>query len=123
MRIDFPTRLRITITTRFADITKADEQSAYGKGTTAKDIEWGARTLRFHEGSHGKEFIDVIKSTTLPSLASGSVTPADIRTITNMFTKMGEQSCELVDQVGTTQDAFLQTREGRASGIVSCRRR
>ena len=120
--IDFPARLQITITTRFEDINKADERSAYGKGTTEKDIEWGARTLRFHEGSHGKVFIDVIKSTNVPSLAIGSVKRADIETITNMFTTMGVQSCQLVDQVGTTQDAFLQTPEGRASGIVSCNR-
>ena len=120
--LNMPAKLQITIQTRFQDITKADDPSAYGKGTTAQDIAWGARALRFHEGSHGKVFIDVVRSTTVPSLAIGSVTPADLRTITAMFNKMNSQSCQLVDQVGTTQDAFLQTPAGKASGIVSCNR-
>jgi hypothetical protein len=117
-----PPKLQITIQTRFKDITKADDTSAYGKGTTAQDIAWGARTLRFHEGSHGKVDLDVIRSTNVPSLAIGTVTPADIRVITDMFNRMNAQSCQLVDQVGTTQDAYLQTPAGRASGIVSCNR-
>jgi len=120
--VSMPPKLQITIQTRFKDITKADEISAYGKGTTAQDIAWGARTLRFHEGSHGKVDLDVIRSTNVPSLAIGSVTPADVRVITDMFNRMNAQSCQLVDQVGTTQDAYLQTPAGRASGIVSCNR-
>jgi hypothetical protein len=117
---NIPPKLQITIRTRFEDISKADEQSAYGKGTTPQDIAWGGRTLRFHEGSHGKVFIDVIKSSNVPSLAIGSVTPADIRTVTDMFNTMNVQSCQLVDQVGTTQDDYLKTPAGKTSGIVSC---
>jgi hypothetical protein len=117
-----PPKLQITIQTRFQDITKADDPSAYGKGTTAQDLAWGASTLRFHEGSHGKVYIDVIRSTNVPSLAVGTVTPADLRVITDMFNRMTAQSCQLVDQVGTTQDAYLQTPAGIASGIVSCNR-
>lgn len=118
--LNMPAKLRITIQTRFEDISKVDDPSAYGKGTTAQDIAWGARTLRFHEGSHGKVLIDVIRSTNVPSLAVGTVTPGDLRTITDMFNTMTSQSCQLVDQVGTTQDAYLQTPAGKASGIVSC---
>ncbi|HLX68366.1 MAG TPA: hypothetical protein VKV04_01950, partial [Verrucomicrobiae bacterium] len=118
--LTMPPKLQITIRTRFKDITKADVTSAYGRGTTARDITLGARTLRFHEGSHGKVFLDVIKSTNVPSLALGTVTPADLRTINNMFNKMNKDSCKMVDQVGTTQDAYLKTAAGKASGIVSC---
>ena len=119
-KLAFPSKLVITIQTRFQDITKADETSAYGRGTTAQDISWGGKTLRFHEGSHGKGFIDYIRSHNFPSLAIGSVKQADLTSINTMMKKISDESCQFVDQVGTTQDQFLQTPEGKKSGIVSC---
>ena len=118
----FPSKLVITIQTSYQDISKVDETSAYGKGTTEQDIKWGATTLRFHEGSHGKQYIDFIRSHNFPSLAIGSVTPDDITTVTGLLKQIDEESCLEVDQVGTTQDDYLTTEAGKKSGIVSCKK-
>jgi uncharacterized protein DUF4157 len=111
-----PPKLQLTIQTQFKDITKADATSAYGKGTTAQDIAWGARTLRFHEGSHGKVDLEVIRSTNVPSLAIGTVTPADIRVITDMFNRLNAQSCQLVDQVGRHKMRTCKRQRAKSAG-------
>jgi len=118
--IDFPSKLTITIQTRFADISTVDNNSAYGRGTTDQDIKWGGKTLRFHEGSHGKGYIDFIRSNSFPSLALGSVKPGDISTTTALLKKINDESCQLVDQVGITQEDYLKTPEGKKSGIINC---
>lgn len=118
--LTIPSKLVVTIQTRFESLLNADLSSAYGRGTTAQDIKWGGKTLRFHEGSHGKGFIDYIKSHTFPSLAIGTVKPSDLRSISSMLKEMNAQSCQFVDQVGTTQQNYSKTPAGIASGIVSC---
>jgi hypothetical protein len=119
--LTLPSKLVITIQTRFENMGTVDSPSAYGKGTTAQDIKWGGTTLRFHEGSHGKGFIDFIASHNFPSIALGTVKAADFTTINGFMTAMNVDSCTNVDQVGTSQDAFIATAAGKASGIVSCR--
>lgn len=116
-----PSKLVITIQTSFQNMGSVDNTSAYGKGTTTQDIKWQGTTLRFHEGSHGKGFIDFIASHNFPSIALGTVRPADFTTINGFMKAINVDSCTNVDQVGTTQNAFLATPAGRASGIVSCR--
>lgn len=118
--LTIPAKLVVTIQTRFENVSNADQSSAYGRGTTAQDIQWGGKTLRFHEGSHGKGYIDYIKSHTFPSLAIGTVKPSDLRNISTMLKDINAQSCQLVDQVGITQESFSKTPAGIASGIVSC---
>jgi hypothetical protein len=119
--LTMPSKLVITIQTSFQNMGSVDSPSAYGKGTTAQDIKWGGTTLRFHEGSHGKGFIDFIASHNFPSIALGTVKAADFTTINGFMKAMNVDSCTNVDQVGTSQDAFIATPAGRASGIVSCR--
>ena len=118
--LNFPGKLKITIQTKFEVMSNADQTSAYGRGTTTQDIQWGGKTLRFHEGSHGKGFIDFISSHSFPSIALGSVKPGDITTIQGLLNQMNIDSCTNVDQVGITQNAFLQTPAGQTSGIISC---
>lgn len=120
--LQMPSKLVFTIQTRYANISNVDQTSAYGRGTTPQDIQWGGKTLRFHEGSHGKGFIDFIRSHTWPSLAIGTVKQNDFKTINDQTKAMGTESCDLVDQVGVTQDDFIKTPAGKASGIVSCRK-
>jgi hypothetical protein len=120
-RLTMPSKLVITIQTSFQNMGSVDSPSAYGKGTTAQDIKWGGTTLRFHEGSHGKGFIDFIASHNFPSIALGTVKAADFTTINGFMKAMNVDSCTNVDQVGTSQDAFVATAAGKASGIVSCR--
>jgi hypothetical protein len=119
--LTMPSKLVITIQTSFQNMGSVDSPSAYGKGTTAQDIKWGGTTLRFHEGSHGKGFIDFIASHNFPSIALGTVKAADFTTINGFMKAMNVDSCTNVDQVGTSQDAFIATAAGKASGIVSCR--
>ena len=46
----------------------ADAQpSAYGRGTTDRDKRVGATTLRFHEGSHGLDFLQFIHDHPYPA--------------------------------------------------------
>jgi hypothetical protein len=116
-----PSKLVITIQTSYHDISKVDNSSAYGKGTTAQDLKWGGTTLRFHEGSHGKGYIDFIASHNFPSIALGSVRAEDFTTINAFMKAMNVDSCTNVDQVGTSQKAFLATPAGRASHIVGCK--
>lgn len=118
-----PTQLEISIQTKYKD--SPDGQSGYGKGTTEGDKAEGTTTLRAHEGQHGTDFIDYLKNTALPvSLKAGingNLTPAQFTKLLNYIKDITKATCETTDQSGFSQDEFLQTPHGKASGIVSCR--
>jgi hypothetical protein len=118
-----PTQLEISIQTKYKD--SPDGQSGYGKGTTEGDKAEGTTTLRVHEGQHGTDFIDYLKNTAMPvSLKAGingNLTPAQFTKLLNYINDITKATCETTDQSGFSQDEFLQTPHGKASGIVSCR--
>lgn len=118
-----PTQLEITIQTKYKN--SPDETSGYGKGTTEGDKAEGTTTLRAHEGQHGSDFIYYLKNTALPvSLAggvNGNLTPAQFTKLLNYIKDITKATCEETDQSGFSQDDFLKTPHGQASGIVSCR--
>lgn len=119
-----PTSLKVEITTTYND--DPDKPSAYGKGTTAEDKAEKTTTLRVHEGQHGTDFIDYLASNPLPASLSGGVngklTPKQFSDIVKYAGKISEESCELTDQSGFSQDDFLKTDEGKKSGMKSCRK-
>jgi len=45
-----------------------------------------------------------------------------MRKIDACITAITKESCEATDEVGFTQDEFLQTAQGQKSGITSCRK-
>lgn len=118
-----PTKLEVTIVTKYKN--SPDDTSAYGKGTTASDKANKTTTLRVHEGQHGTDYINYLVNTPMPvSLKNGingQLTPAEFKKLLKYVKNITKDSCETTDQIGFSQDDFLKTAQGRASGIVSCR--
>jgi len=119
-----PSSLEITIITKYKD--SADSTSAYGKGTTEYDKEEKTTTLRTHEGQHGTDYIEYVRKNPLPVDISkgivGVLTIGQFRQIENYIKGITKDSCESTDQSGFSQDEFLKTPAGKASGITSCRK-
>jgi Domain of unknown function (DUF4157) len=59
----------VTIQTRYGPETSPDSPSDYGRGTTSRDIAIGARSLRFHEGSHGLDILKFFRDNPFPAPA------------------------------------------------------
>ncbi len=57
----------ITIRTRYAPDAGPDVSSGYGRGTSAREKELAATTLRVHEGSHGADYIRFIRENKYPT--------------------------------------------------------
>ena len=55
-----------TFHTAYAPNTDPDLPSGYGRGTTQHDIQAGAGSLRFHEGSHGVDFLQFLRDHPYP---------------------------------------------------------
>lgn len=119
-----PTKLEVTIVTQYKN--SPDDTSGYGKGTTESDKYNETTTLRVHEGQHGTDFIDYLTNTPPPvSLKdgiNGKLTPAQFSKILNYVKDITKDTCETTDQSGFSQDEFLKTPQGAASGIASCRK-
>ena len=118
-----PTKLEVTIMTQYRN--SPDDTSAYGKGTTHSDKHNKTTTLRVHEGQHGTDYIAYLTNTPMPvSLGggiNGKLTPAEFSKLLNYVRHITKDSCETTDQSGFSQDEFIGTPAGRASGIASCR--
>jgi hypothetical protein len=67
-RVD-PIPVTITIQTRYGPGANPDSPSNYGRGTTQRDIAVGARSLRFHEGSHGLDMLKFLHENPFPTPA------------------------------------------------------
>jgi hypothetical protein len=119
-----PTKLEVTILTTYKG--SPDDTSAYGKGTTDSDKYNKTTTLRVHEGQHGTDFIAYLTNSPMPaSLAggiNGKLTPAQFSKILNYTKDITKDTCETTDQSGFSQDEFINTPSGKASGIASCRK-
>ena len=119
-----PTKLEVTILTKYKD--SPDATSGYGKGTTDSDKFNETKTLKVHEGQHGTDFISYLTNTPLPvSLKdgiNGKLTPAQFSKILDYVKYITKDTCETTDQTGFSQDEFIKTPHGRASGITSCRK-
>lgn len=118
-----PTSLDVEINTKYQD--DPDASSAYGKGTTQEDKAEKTTTLRVHEGQHGTDYINYLTNNPLPVDISGGIngklTPKQFKAILEYIKQISNDTCELTDQSGLSQDDFLKTDEGKKSGIKSCR--
>jgi hypothetical protein len=56
----------LTIVTSYQAGVKPEDISGYGRGTTPEDIRNKARALRVHEGSHGEDYIEFLRTHPLP---------------------------------------------------------
>ncbi|MCY7278086.1 MAG: hypothetical protein LH702_31215, partial [Phormidesmis sp. CAN_BIN44] len=59
--------IKITIQTTYRSGVSSASDSAYGRGTTDKDRADRNTSLRFHEGSHGSDYINYLKMHPIPS--------------------------------------------------------
>jgi len=57
----------VTIVTRYGPGAQPADTSGYGRGTTKEDVENKATSLRFHEGSHGEDFINYVRTHPVPA--------------------------------------------------------
>jgi Domain of unknown function (DUF4157) len=119
-----PTKLEVTILTKYKN--SPDDTSGYGKGTTDSDKSNKTTTLRVHEGQHGTDFFSYLTNTPLPVSLKGGVngklTPAQFSEILKYVKNITKDTCETTDQTGFSQDEFIKTPSGQASGITSCRK-
>jgi hypothetical protein len=119
-----PNSLSIVIVTKYKD--SPDSTSSYGKGTDTYDKEENTTTLRVHEGSHGTDYIGYVRNHPLPVDISkgivGVLTITQLRLIDAYIQNITKESCETTDEVGFSQEEFLKTPAGKASGIKNCRR-
>jgi len=61
-----PYGYRVTIQTKYGPGAKASHTSGYGRGTTPTDKKNKKTTLKFHEGSHGTDYLKYLKANALP---------------------------------------------------------
>jgi hypothetical protein len=54
---------------------------------------------------------------------NGNVTEVEFNKLLAYIKDITKATCEATDQIGFSQDEFLQTPDGQKSGIVSCRKR
>lgn len=59
---------KLTIQTIYGKNAHASDESAYGRGHIKADKDAGHGTLGFHEGSHGTDFMEYIKSHPFPEI-------------------------------------------------------
>jgi hypothetical protein len=67
-RVDPFPPVTITIQTQYGPGANPDAPSEYGRGTTTRDIAIGAKSLRFHEGSHGRDILQFLHEHPFPPL-------------------------------------------------------
>lgn len=100
----------MTIQTIYKAGADPNGPSGYGRGTTDEDKKAGTTTLRFHEGSHGTDYLHYLENNALPKLAlQKGAKVSDLLTAgkelgkeaTNYTTAMGAYSKEQTDCVGT----------------------
>lgn len=58
----------LTIQTTYGHKADPEATSVYGRGTTEDDQEAGNTSLRFHEGSHGQDYINYVNTNPFPEI-------------------------------------------------------
>jgi len=80
------------IQTAYNSKTHPDAPSAYGRGHIKKDQEAGNSSLRFHEGSHGQDYMDYAKTHPFPTLKIDEpITEEEFKTRMSEYDKQVQQ--------------------------------
>ena len=126
----FSPRYTIEIATVYFPDADPEAKSGYGRGTTKADIAAGATSLRFHEGTHGLEIIDLLKTTQLPEFKGKNGMDKDafdkeVKTYTaalDDFKKtLREQHIQFVDCVGDPTIDVYQKRKDPSFDQTVCK--
>jgi hypothetical protein len=111
----------LTIVTRYQAGKRPEATSGYGRGTTPEDIRNKATALRLHEGSHGEDYIDFVRTHPLPVFTgkngdkAADFTKAEEaywRAVTAWGKQLDSLSKARTDCVGKTIDKFHQGEAG-----------
>jgi uncharacterized protein DUF4157 len=117
-----PAQVTITVQTRYGPGVDPDQPSGYGRGTTERERAAGAQSLRVHEGSHGLDFVEFVRTNPFPAFTGRiGMTRRDfeaaIRTwdtaIEQYRQRMEDFSVQRTDCVGVTLDTFNVGRRRR----------
>jgi hypothetical protein len=111
----------LKIVTRYQAGVKPEDISGYGRGTTPEDIRNKATALRFHEGTHGEDYIEFLRTHHVPVFA-GKVgdKKADfdkarkdyLDALSDWRKQINALSVEKTDCVGKTIDEFHKGEPG-----------
>jgi Domain of unknown function (DUF4157) len=110
-----PKMPKVVIKTTYGLTVKPGGTSAYGRGTTAADKKAGNTSLRFHEGSHGSDFLDYLTNNPFPKFPNGvGMAEADFKKAVEKYKKergeYGQKMQEFTDTrtecVGYTIDQY-----------------
>jgi RHS repeat-associated protein len=114
-------RASVTISIRTTYPLNLDPKSpsAYGRGTTDEDKKRGNTSLRFHEGSHGSDFIDFFIQKNFPQFkAFKGMTALEYKESQTKFTDAiisyvrdaQEYSRQKTDETGVSQSSYHQAK-------------
>ena len=105
----------VRIQTTYGPKAKPEDVSAYGRGTTMEDEKAGNTSLGFHEACHREDFIDYLKTKTLPTF-KGRVGMSEQQylhaqnqfsnAINNYFQEMDKYSYQRTDEVGYKKSVY-----------------
>jgi hypothetical protein len=123
-----PPSATVRIQTFYGPKVQAGTQSSYGRGTTPADIAGGrvtreSTTVGFHEGSHGRDYVDWLRTKPMPAFAGviGMTKRDFLRAIASWVAAMARYRAEMkrrsehmTDCVGMTIDIF--NAHGRRAG-------
>jgi RHS repeat-associated protein len=99
----------VTIWTVYGPKADPNMDSGYGRGTTDEDRAAGNTSLRFHEGSHGTDYLEYMENNPLPEFeGEEGMTKKQFqkaqreynKALKEHFREMGKQSHENTDCVG-----------------------
>ena len=66
IQVDGKATVTLTIQTRYKKGVDPSVTSGYGRGTTPEDVKAGNTSLRFHEGTHGTEYLNYVRAHPVP---------------------------------------------------------
>lgn len=105
-------KVTITIQTTYKAGVDPGASSAYGRGTTDADKTAGDTTLRFHEGSHGADFIRYIIANRVPVFAGkAGMTKEDLNKAYEDYTKAMTEYSAAMDAYSKAETDCVGTKE------------
>lgn len=113
-----PPKISAILKTTYQKDAKKSADSLYGRGTTAEDKKAGNTSLRFHEGSHGTDFLKYMKNNAPPKFEGKNGDKVEDfkkkiaeydNAVNDYFKKMNRDSELSTDCVGKTIDEATES--------------
>jgi hypothetical protein len=99
----------ITVQTTYSPTAIKSDDQRYGRGTTATEKEVGAKSIRYHEGSHGLDVIRWVRANPFTGAIGDTLTAfqAKVKAFQQKFAEL-EKMKIATECAGTPMDAFCQ---------------